>query len=156
MGNLRETIWALHRETITLVDFTDQVKEFAMKQLKSKHGMQLNFSENLGADHAFNPSKALNLFRIAQEVINNAVKHSEGSLLSIIVERLEGCLKLVISDNGKGFSVNQMGQTQYGLQNIAFRAKEIDAVLVVSSVPEKGTQVTISLVLSSARKKEIR
>jgi signal transduction histidine kinase/ligand-binding sensor domain-containing protein len=149
IGNLRETIWALHREAITLVDFTDQVKEFAMKQLKSKRGMQLNFNENLGTDYAFNPSMALNLFRIAQEVINNAIKHSEGSLLSIIVERLNGSLKLVISDNGKGFPISQTGQNRYGLQNIAFRAKEIDAELAMTSTPATGTQVTISLALSS-------
>ena len=150
MGNLRETIWALHRETITVVDFTDRVKEFAMKQLKSKRGMQLDFNERLNTDHTFNPSKALNLFRIAQEVINNAIKHSEGSLLSITIEQADGCLKLLIADNGKGFSVDSPEQNGYGLRNIIFRAKEIDAAFLISSLPSKGASITVSLSLSTS------
>ncbi|MDZ4714067.1 MAG: two-component regulator propeller domain-containing protein [Cytophagales bacterium] len=149
MSNLRETIWALHRETITLVDFTDHVKEFAMKQLRPEQTMQLDFSEQLNADHIVNPSKALNLFRIAQEAINNAIKHSQGTLLSISIAHTGGCLEVAIRDNGLGIPVEQNGKGGYGLQNIQFRAKEIDAVLTISSEAGQGTTIKVNMPLSS-------
>jgi signal transduction histidine kinase/ligand-binding sensor domain-containing protein len=145
MSNLRETIWALHREPITVVDFTDRVKEFAMKQTKSKLGMHLNFSENLNGDYMFNPSKALNLFRIIQEVINNVVKHSEANILTINVELKDGVLKLLIADNGKGFSVDKTERNGYGLRNIIFRAEEMGATFSISSLCDKGTTILLSL-----------
>ncbi len=147
MSNFRETIWALHRESITLVDFTDLVKEFAIKQLKSKNDMRLNFDEKFTADHVFNPSKALNLFRILQEAINNVVKHSDASMLTITIAQVNDCLQLMITDNGKGFMVNPSKHSGYGLQNITFRANEMDAVLSISSTPGQGTQITIDLPL---------
>lgn len=145
MGNLRETIWALQREAIMLVDFTDRVKEFAQKQLSSRQGMKLDFTEKIDADYEINPAKALNLFRIAQEVINNSVKHSDGTTLSIsigtVVHAGNAFLKMTIADNGKGF--HQNGQHGNGLPNIRFRAGEIHAELSISSRPAKGTTVTV-------------
>jgi signal transduction histidine kinase/ligand-binding sensor domain-containing protein len=155
MGNLRETIWALQREAITLVDFTDRVKEFAMKQLSSKPGMRLDFTEKLDTNYEINPSKALNLFRISQEVINNSIKHSEGTLLSINIDtstmREETFLRLTIADNGKGFQQQQNGRDGHahgnGLPNIRFRGGEINADLSITSAPGKGTSVMVSLAM---------
>lgn len=145
MGNLRETIWALHRETVSMDDFTDHLKEFAMKQVKSKSGMHLDFNEKLSGGHSLNPSKALNLFRIAQEGINNALKHSIGNLITISIEQMKSSLIVTVEDNGQGFNVEQPMANSYGLQNMAFRAKEIGAVLAVSSGEKKGAKIMVTL-----------
>lgn len=143
MQNLRETIWALHHEAVTLVDFTDRVKEFAMRQTKAK--MSLNFDEKLSTEYTLNPTTALNLFRITQEAINNATKHSEGNRLTISVEQTEGAFSVSISDNGKGLRTDKKNGDNFGLANMKFRAKEIGATLDVTSDPKTGTNVTIDL-----------
>ena len=111
--------------------------------------MRLDFEETLTSDQALNPSKALNLFRITQEAINNAIKHSDGKILTIKITELNGSLQLLIADNGKGVPVERTERNGYGLRNIEFRAKEIGASLSFSSAPAQGTRIKIDLLLTN-------
>jgi two-component system, sensor histidine kinase LadS len=72
--NLRETIWAINNEQITVEDFYDRFKFYATKQVKSHPEVQLVFSENIVHNHILNPNQALNLYRICQEALTNALK----------------------------------------------------------------------------------
>lgn len=89
----------------------------------------------------------LSLYRIAQEMINNALKHSSASEILIELRRSEGLIILSCRDNGKGFNTNVAGKG-IGLLNMKNRAKMIHAALNIES-SEAGTVVEISMPLNN-------
>ena len=84
------------------------------------------------------------LFRIAQEAVNNALKHGKPSRIAISLTTERNTTTLSIRDNGIGFDVratyNQF-QPSLGLQSMKYRARAINADLYIRSTPGKGTLV---------------
>ncbi|RYZ50615.1 MAG: hypothetical protein EOP49_13620, partial [Sphingobacteriales bacterium] len=144
IATLRETIWALNKEIITYEGFSDKLKGFIQKQLMLYPHIQLNYTEQLGDGIELGPSEALNLFRICQEVIANSLKYAQASMLDIQLKNEQGKYQVIIVDNGIGFDPESVDtELQNGLENIRYRAGDIDARLKLDSVPGKGTRVAI-------------
>ncbi len=87
------------------------------------------------------------LFRIAQEAILNAVKHSGADRIRISLQNGGGFITLQISDNGSGRipnkGVRSVPGTGYGQSIMYERAELIGATIDIVSSPEKGTSVTV-------------
>jgi signal transduction histidine kinase len=79
------------------------------------------------------------LFRICQEALSNAWRHSESGTVAIRVACESGALVLSVSDDGRGF--DPCGGGGLGLGTLGLRAEEIGAVLQVTSAPGRGTRV---------------
>jgi PAS domain S-box-containing protein len=86
-------------------------------------------------------SSALHLYRIAQEALNNAIKHSRASRIEIRLELAgsRGCL--AIRDNGHGFEDHSHESRGLGLRIMQHRCGMIDAECKIESSPEHGTEV---------------
>lgn len=84
------------------------------------------------------------LFRIIQEAITNAVKHSNTNKIMLYVKHMDhGAFKIVIQDFGDGFIEKQMEENHFGISIMKERAKLLHAVLHIISEPYKGTNVEI-------------
>ncbi len=98
-----------------------------------------------------NDEKSIIIYRMVQEVLNNAIKHSEAKQITINVYYQKNAFILSISDDGKGFNVEEkladINDTGNGLLNLQKRAKVINAAVVFTSQPGKGTETTITTVL---------
>ncbi|TFF33937.1 sensor histidine kinase [Mucilaginibacter psychrotolerans] len=100
-------------------------------------------AQNLNSVTA-NPEKDLILFRIVQEILNNAVKHSRATRIDINLLYKAGTLQLQVNDNGVGFIIDPSDKpTGMGLMNIKNRAKMIDGTTTITSAPENGTQISV-------------
>jgi two-component system, NarL family, sensor kinase len=79
--------------------------------------------------------------------LNNAVKHSKATLLSVELDYRADTLNLSIKDNGVGFDPAELkaSETGIGLKNIDNRAALIGAVVTIDSSPGIGTAIIISL-----------
>lgn len=86
------------------------------------------------------------IYKIMQELITNAQKHSQASKVEIQLTQFDGMLKLLFEDNGKGFST-ETTRHGIGLQNIRERLKLFDGVLSIDSFPSKGTVIDIEIPL---------
>lgn len=84
------------------------------------------------------------LFRIAQEAVNNAVRHSGGDRVVIYVSDVNGNPKLEISDNGQWRNILE-NQGGIGLKTMEYRASAINAQLNISRAETGGTCVTCQL-----------
>lgn len=93
----------------------------------------------------FPTNEKIVIYRIFQEVINNALKHAEADTITIILENAT-TFKMTISDNGNGFDVEKKLSTTNtnGLNNLKSRAALIEYTLAIFSESEKGTTVTLS------------
>lgn len=80
------------------------------------------------------------LFRIGQEALANAVRHSDPTTLLISLVYREAALELLIEDNGKGFVVGA-DSDGFGIRGMKKRADSISADLLMQSTPGKGTAV---------------
>ncbi len=82
----------------------------------------------------------LHIFRIVQELINNALKHAKASQLNIELTRKINGFELSFTDNGKGFDPESLNfKTGLGLQNIKSRAAILKCTLEIKSSNNKGS-----------------
>jgi two-component system, NarL family, sensor histidine kinase UhpB len=108
----------------------------------------LNVSLNLtGALNELGETININVYRIVQESINNAIKHSEATDLNIDLKIIEsGTLHLLIADNGKGMDINAVDQTNhFGLLGIRERVQGLHGSFKVDSELGKGTRIIITI-----------
>jgi signal transduction histidine kinase len=92
----------------------------------------------------------LGLFRITQEAVSNARKHSSASTVSVTVGFLPDGVSVAISDDGKGFELpgslsDLAAMGKLGLVGMQERAQLLDGEFRVQSAPGKGTLVRVSL-----------
>jgi signal transduction histidine kinase len=85
----------------------------------------------------------LGLYRIAQEALSNAVRHSGAHNVRVTQTWFGDTIRLEVHDNGRGFSVDDRDDG-HGLQSISERARLLDAELVFTSGPEEGTTLLVA------------
>jgi two-component system, NarL family, sensor histidine kinase NreB len=91
------------------------------------------------------PHTAGHLYRIAQEAVNNALKHGRPNEVLIRLSQRNGAVSLEISDNGKGLPRNKKPDRGMGLQVMQYRAHAIGATFAVESKPGTGVAVTCTM-----------
>lgn len=144
ISQLSATIWALNKEEISLTNVSDRFKVFIQKIQPNHPNININFKENIKIDQVLLPTAALHLFRIMQEAVNNAIKHSEGSVVTISIIS-EKSWTVTISDNGRGIAPGLPGtEGGNGLKNMKMRAKQSGWVIQWQKNTPEGTSVIIS------------
>ena len=89
---------------------------------------------------------ALTLYRIAQEAVNNALKHSKADKIRIALTCTRMGIELAISDNGVGRpQADEGAEDHHGLHSIRHRCRAIDATLSIGSGGLGGTMVRVSM-----------
>ncbi len=84
------------------------------------------------------------LYRIAQEALNNVVKHAEASTSTLTVCWTPDSARLVICDDGRGFDPAHAPQARLGLGIMRERADGIGATLAVTTQADRGTTVEVN------------
>jgi PAS domain S-box-containing protein len=123
--------------------------EWMADQLAKEKGIQVDVQISTEINEL--PGEAqLVLFRIVQEAISNIRKYAEASKVAIKLESREGKKSLIITDNGKGFSVplrvtdlSNMGK--FGIIGMKERAELLNGIMTVQSEPGKGTSIIIEI-----------
>lgn len=139
---MRDTIWTVSEEKISMVQFGIKIKEFADRTFKHKN-ITVHF-KNANSELNLRPESTLNLFRIVQEVINNASKHSDAK--NFYIENFSNNdHEIVLQDDGSGFDMNVV-ERGYGLNNITQRALDINAKLDFEI--KKGEYTKVKIVIN--------
>ncbi|MEO8403162.1 MAG: ATP-binding protein [Chitinophagaceae bacterium] len=87
------------------------------------------------------------IYRISQELINNAIKHSDGDTIEVELIESPKDICIIISDNGKGFDIDEVKKKTdgIGLKNIYTRAELIGGTVEFESGAGKGTTVSVTI-----------
>lgn len=116
-------------------------------QVRTIYGIEceVDFDEEFVAANsaAEDPGLAINLFRIAQEAINNAIRHGGATRISISTAVTPEGRVFEVADNGCGMGGKEK-QEGLGMHTMQYRAALIGAALSYSSGPTGGTHVTIT------------
>lgn len=143
---LRDTIWAMNNSEITFEDLNIRIHNFIDKAKEAKE--QINFSFHISDEVMqvkLSSVEGMNLYRIIQEAVNNSIKYSNATTISIDVTTIENQIQISIQDNGLGFDSENIERGN-GLQNMQERIENMGGKFKLKSELGKGTQ--ISLIIS--------
>lgn len=148
MSELRDSIWAMNNDFIELEELEQRINTLFWQYRRLELPMELELHADLQPLRKLPSFLASNLFRIAQEAIHNAVKHSGASQIKVTLSHEANALSLIIADNGRGFEMNRaVEQKHFGLQNMHKRAEQISANLNISSNEKQGTRIQVTVPL---------
>ena len=141
---LRDTIWAMNKSEISLEDLQARISNFVDKAKETSQTIYFafNIDEALTNDVDFTSVKGMNIYRIIQEAINNAIKYAEASEIQISIQKESEGIEILVSDNGKGFDINNVDMGN-GIRNMEKRASDIDAFIDIHTEINKGTSVVL-------------
>ncbi len=142
---LRDTIWAMNKEKISIEDLQARISNFIEKAGIADAKVKFTFQVSEGiSNQLLLPSvKGMNVYRIIQEGVNNALKYADASEIKVNFNQIDDNYEISISDNGKGFDISsaEMGN---GLANIKKRARELNGKAQIESVKGVGTKIIVS------------
>ena len=142
---LRETIWVLNQEHITLHIFGERLRGWLSRLWHDLElpALKLNLAER--QDILLSPLVASALFRIGQEAVSNALKYAAATELKISLQTEAGWLCFQVQDNGIGFNPDTVSRG-YGLSNIEKRTAELEGTFSLNTSPT-GTEICIRIPL---------
>lgn len=140
---MSDIVWTINPKNDSFERIIFKLQAFALNLCAGK-GIRLHFSVEEGVNR-FNPSmqSRKNIYLLAKEAINNAVKYARAENLYLLVRQEEGHVIIEVNDDGVGFHPDAASGN--GIGNMKARAQELDALFSVKTAPGAGTQVRLML-----------
>ncbi|WP_305983643.1 tetratricopeptide repeat-containing sensor histidine kinase [Roseivirga thermotolerans] len=142
ISELRDTIWAMNKDEISLEDIQERTQQLAATIHDATDDSIRVRTESEPSDKVLNAFVGMNLFRIIQECINNAVKHSETKEVLVSFKDIDNKIEIVVQDFGKGFDTEVQGSGN-GLYIMKNRAEKAGIDFSLISVVGEGTKVEL-------------
>lgn len=140
---LRDTIWAMNKESISVNELVNRIAELvsAVQDMNPDIQYQFNTSGNLTGEEHFSALEGINIFRIMQEALNNSTKYSSSTKIHISIVGDTEQFVFEILDFGKGINGTQ-NINGNGIPNMKKRAHEAKADFILK-FSDKGTQIRV-------------
>ncbi|TFG85826.1 MAG: PAS domain S-box protein, partial [Gemmatimonadales bacterium] len=134
VGEIRQLCHGLYPPTLESLGLVAALQQLVRSCGNSGPPLELQHDEQLSS-RRFSPDVEITLFRIAQEALSNAIRHSQATRIGISLTLTpDGLLWLRITDDGKGFDV-ESGKHGLGMISMKERAHSVGGVLVICSEP---------------------
>ena len=115
------------------------------RHMQRRHGLVVHVEAHGPADSSSEPLKAF-LYRVAQELLFNVVKHAEVHEARIRVRRLGRCICLSVTDQGRGFDPQRLGEAGgFGLRTIRERVQLLGGQMKIKSTRGVGSRILIAV-----------
>lgn len=144
---LKNTLWILHSDIIHLEDIRLKMLNFINNAADAKEEIQFKFKFDIKNNVQIDSKFSANLLRVFQEIINNALKYSQASIINIEILQIDNNLQMNIIDNGIGFDLEVQQNKSYGLTNIQNRIISLNGTIEIDTKPGKGTNFIIKITL---------
>jgi len=142
IGELRRVAHNMMPESLVKYGLKDALQDFC-NQIDSDKKVKIHF-QFFGEEKRIESSIETAVYRIAQELMNNSLKHAEASELIVQLIQKGTRVHLTVQDNGKGFDIKQVNESKSsGLRNIHSRVASFGGRIDLLSTPGKGTEVTV-------------
>ena len=142
---LDETVWAVNPKNDSLRHLASYLCNLTKEFLEpTAIRCRLDVAANL-PDIPLTTEVRHNVFLVAKEALNNAVRHSGAAEIGLSMAVNEGVFTLEVNDNGRGFSAEAKRGSGNGLRNMAGRMEEIGGQFQVRSTAAQGTTVSLRL-----------
>jgi signal transduction histidine kinase len=146
IDSVRRISWELAPEAFHNTGLASSIKEFCTR-LDGK-GQNVTFEE-YGHNVFWKDDRALMVYRIVQELVNNAIRHAQSTNINVKLRWDVRSLQVEVSDDGKGFVLNEKVRSGVGWWNITNRASKIGAKLLVQEDIQKGSAIELTVPLEA-------
>jgi PAS domain S-box-containing protein len=92
------------------------------------------------------------LYYIAQEALNNVLRHAHAKSVLVTLKRARGNIVLEILDDGVGFDTKRVDRAGLGLRNMRERVSQLDGRLQIISKPDVGTRIVVTVPMDAGPK----
>lgn len=141
---VRNFIFELRPMMLDDLGLSPTIKRYA-DTFKEQTGMDINMTVS-GQERRFESYVEVMIFRALQELLGNAARHSQASMLKVLVDMGTSVVKVNVDDNGKGFDPEILKQgNSLGLNLIRDRVEMLGGTFELDSVVGKGTRVTFTI-----------
>ncbi len=140
---LRDTIWALNTENLTLEELEYRILNFVKNASETYENIKFDLKNNCETNYPFTSKQGINIFRVVQEGVNNAIKHAKANQIIIILDSIKTGLSITVKDNGIGFDFKQKSKKSFGLTNLQNRIEELNGTFDLTS-NKSGTVIKIT------------
>ena len=142
---IRETCNELRPPFLSELGIIESI-QLLFDQTKLRSNFMLNFELDPSIQ-IINKEYELPLYRVVQELLNNAMKHSEASVVNISLTQPNQNLVLIYQDNGIGMDMTKLKDSfkTIGLSGIKERIKSISGTMEINSTPDNGMKVLIEI-----------
>jgi two-component system sensor histidine kinase DegS len=121
-----------------------------MDALKEQSGTEVRLAVT-GTEHRLESYQEVMIFRAVQELLGNAIRHSQASLVKVQVDLGEANIRVSVEDDGKGFDVDSMSEHGgMGLKVIRDRVEMLGGTMDIDTVIGRGTRVSFQIAAMSA------
>ena len=141
LEKMSDIVWAINPKNDSFERIVFKLKTYA-RELCAGKGITLHFDiEEALTQCGTAMQTRKNIYLLAKEALNNAIKYSMANNIYFTMRRKGGNLKIEIRDDGRGFEPDDAAGN--GIGNMRARAKELGTELMITSVAGKGTSVSL-------------
>lgn len=117
-----------------------------VEMVSANAGIHIDLYSNFEETTRLDRKVEINLYRISQEALSNAVKHGKAEKVDIQLNLFDNNLNLMIEDNGQGFDVKKTKEKAgMGLENIRNRVLYLNGEVDIESQPGRGTLINLDV-----------
>jgi PAS domain S-box-containing protein len=136
----------LHPSKLNQLGLESALRGFC-REVNAAHGLKIGFNP-VNVPRSLPNDISLCLYRIAQEALQNVVKHSGASMANVALNANDGLISLVVSDNGNGFDTEAVrAKESLGLISMSERIRAVGGKLTVQSVVGSGSRIEAQITL---------
>ncbi len=147
VDNMRDLIWLLNPENTTLDSLAARIREYSADFLDAA-GIAVHFQFPPQVPAVPVPRDVQrNVLLTVKEAVNNVVKHSGATAVTMVLQYDGSTINIAVADNGRGLPDDDGEQKGNGLRNMRYRIGSVGGTWLVTSAPGEGTQIAISIPL---------
>lgn len=146
IGDLRKVAQNLMPEALVKFGLHEALRDFcdSLQSLSGINVLYLQFGEN----RKLEATVEVFIYRIIQELVNNAIKHAGASEIIAQLSMTHDKTNITVEDNGSGFDINKLPNARgSGLANVNYRVEYLNGTSDIVSSPGHGTSVNIQLMV---------
>lgn len=153
LDETRRSVWALQPEAPEYRDLVGTLSR-AVECMAPETAAQMELHIQ-GTPRALPPDVGMNLLRIGQEALTNALRHGQAQIVWIGLAFDDDRVQLRIQDDGQGFHLARQAEGGgFGLIGMRQRAERLGGQLTIASQPGRGTEVAVSVPITAGELRE--
>lgn len=142
IDGIRQTIFYIQPMTLNDIGLSETLYEYFSSIEKN---VKMDISYEIDTIQKMSVERMMNLYRVIQECVRNAIAHSSAEKLFFSLKNNNGKITIVIEDNGIGFDLSEEKKNHYGLKIIKDRVDSLKGTIIIQSFANQGTKVEITV-----------
>lgn len=141
---IRSVVRALHPPLLAELGLASAVERHCL-EMSRRTGREIEFAREVRDETPIDPDTAIATFRITQEAIANALKHTTSGPIVVRLSMSSSAVDVNVMDDGPGFNAESKIGAGLGLLSMRERAQSVGGALTIRSTPSGGTHVHVRI-----------